>query len=119
MDLADSSFAIGKSARGLIYRYIKQIKVRWTKFEYGSDNVLSCEIIKENNFVQLKVNNTDSENSHLKKVGIHEVRDSDIVKMQKEGATQKEIAEKFDLSDRQVRNILKCANDYENDVLPF
>jgi KaiC/GvpD/RAD55 family RecA-like ATPase len=111
IDLADSSFAIGKSAKDPNFRYIKQIKVRWTKFEYGADNVLSCEIVKKNNFVQLKVSGTDSENSHLKKVGINDKRDEEIIEMRKKGITQAAIGEEFGISDRQVRNIIYKSND--------
>lgn len=115
MDLADSSFAIGKSAMGSDYRYIKQIKVRWTKFDYGADNVLSCVIFKRNALTQLIVNGTCNEQEHLKQVDIYEKRNDQIATERKNGKKLTEIAEEFGLSEKQIRNILKKqGNEPEN-----
>lgn len=115
MNLADSSFAIGKSAKGHQYRYIKQIKVRWTSFEFHKENVLDCEIGVENGFTQFFFNGTCNENEHLKKINPLDGRNENILEMSKAGKTQKEISETFGITDRQVRNILKNANN----ELPF
>lgn len=43
----DSAFAIGCCATDSNRKYIKQVKSRDAEFEYGADNVITCEIEKE------------------------------------------------------------------------
>ena len=52
---ADSAFAIGCSVKDSGVKYIKQTKSRDAAFEYGADNVITCEIEKEGGlFLKLK-----------------------------------------------------------------
>lgn len=50
MNYVDSAFAIGKSLVETDVKYIKQLKVRYGKSLYNEDNVLLCQIEKEDNF---------------------------------------------------------------------
>ncbi|MBL7105680.1 MAG: AAA family ATPase [Bacteroidales bacterium] len=121
MDLSDSSFTIGKSSKGENIRYLKQIKVRQDAFKYGSENVLDCEIIKNNGFLSFQINGESPEFSHLKKQNSNEKRNSDIIEAyQSNEFTQKELAEKFGMSDRQVRRIIdNHLKESIEDDLPF
>jgi hypothetical protein len=66
MQFADSSFAIGASARDNGLKYLKQIKVRNTAFVFDSDNVALCQIHKPTNFLQLGFVGFGNEQEHLK-----------------------------------------------------
>lgn len=46
----DSAFSIGQSQRGDDYRYIIEIKTRKGKKNYGRNNVILTQIVKEDNF---------------------------------------------------------------------
>lgn len=50
MNYVDSAFAIGKSLVESDVKYIKQLKFRYGKYLYNEDNVLLCQIVKEDNF---------------------------------------------------------------------
>lgn len=63
----DSVFAIGKSIRGESVRYVKQLKTRMGKVEYGENNVICYEITKEGSFLFLKETGYSSEKDHLGK----------------------------------------------------
>ena len=61
----DSIFAIGTSKKNRpSSRYIKQIKVRSTEMTYGDDNVIECDIVKEDDFLHFEVkgHGTEAEN---------------------------------------------------------
>ena len=62
----DSIFAIGQSAKDHDLRYIKQVKVRHGKFEYGPDNVITCEIVKDGCFAHFRELGRCPEREHLK-----------------------------------------------------
>lgn len=65
MNFCDSSFAVGFSAKGENKRYIKQIKCRNGSFEYGADNVISAEILKEGSFTRFILSDCGKESEHL------------------------------------------------------
>jgi len=121
MDLSDSSFSLGKSSKGENKRYLKQIKVRQDAFKYGAENVIDCEIVKDNGFLQFQMNGYSPEFTHLKKPSQNEKRNADIVEAyQSNKFTQKELAEKFGMSDRQVRRIIdNHLKENIEDDLPF
>lgn len=68
MNFCDSSFAIGESFIDKSFRYIKQIKQRNTEEQYGSDNVIICQLAKPSNFLKFDFLNYAPENEHLKQV---------------------------------------------------
>ena len=120
MDLSDSSFTIGKSSKGENQRYLKQIKVRQDAFKYGVDNVLGCEIEKLNGFLSFQMVGYSPEFTHLKKPNAKENRNEEIIEaINSNKYTQSEIAEKFDISERQIRNIKNQYYKTQYDDLPF
>lgn len=66
-NFADSVFSIGRSAKDVNYRYIKQLKCRSTEITYDEDNVMICEEVKEDSFLHFKSIGYGSESEHLKK----------------------------------------------------
>ena len=62
----DSIFAIGTSKKNRpSSRYIKQIKVRSTEMTYGDDNVIECDIVKDDDFLHFRVNGYGTEAENL------------------------------------------------------
>lgn len=99
-----SVFAIGKSAKDPNLRYVKQIKTRAGAFEYGGDNVIVCEITKEDTFLNFSTLGYASEKEHLQ-----EVTDTDRNQMEEnvrnlrlEGNSVRKIAELLGLSKSSV-----------------
>jgi len=121
MDLSDSSFTLGKSSKGENQRYLKQIKVRQDAFRYGVDNVIGCEIEKNNGFLSMQMVGYSPEFTHLKKPDAKETRNSDIVEAyQSNQYTQKQLAEKFGVDERTIRRIISTQTlQNEEDGLPF
>lgn len=110
MNLIDTAFALGKSAKGEDVRYIKQLKARSSKITYGADNVIECEITKEGGFLHFKEIGTSPEKEHLKEYLTDEEkqqRDSDILSLKKEGYSERKIANKLNCSKTLVNKILQ------------
>ncbi len=119
MDLADSSFTIGRSSQGETIRYLKQIKVRQDAFKYGSENILLCEITKDKGFLSFQMNGYGKEFSHLSKPNPKEKRNLDIIEAIESGEyTQKELAEMFGITDRTIRRVKEdhFKNQIEDDL---
>lgn len=108
MNLIDTAFALGKSAKGEDIRYIKQLKARSSKITYGADNVLECEITKEGGYLHFKEIGTSPEDEHLKVYRTNEEkqqRDSDILSLLIEG-------KKYD----DIEKIVGCARGLITEV---
>jgi RecA-family ATPase len=120
MNLADSSFAIGRSSKGENQRYLKQIKVRQDAFRYNADSVLGCEIEKVSGFLSLQMVGHSPEWTHLKKPDAKENRNNEIDdKYQAGDSTQKQLAEEYGISEKQINRIIKDKKDEIEDDLPF
>lgn len=105
----DSVFAIGQSARDPSLRYLKQLKVRAAEFTYTSENVLTCEIVKEDNFIRFVCRNREPEIAHLKIPDMETLAHTEerIVQLHKEGKTLRQIAGELNLSFSRVQRYLK------------
>lgn len=112
MNFCDSSFAIGQSFNTTSVRYLKQIKQRIVEEKYGIENVITCSISKDLNFLEFKFIDYDCELNHLKERTIQDSnsRNEEIIKLKSEGMTNVSIAEKYGMSEGNVRNILKKAS---------
>jgi archaellum biogenesis ATPase FlaH len=67
VNFADSVSAIGRSKQGKNIRYIKQIKPsRSSEVMYDIENVITCEIVKDGNFLTFEHVGFDNEHNHLK-----------------------------------------------------
>jgi hypothetical protein len=62
---ADAMFAIGESSQGCDYRYIKQLKTRSDRTDYGFNNVIVCKVEKQNSQLRFNALGFDNENEHL------------------------------------------------------
>lgn len=113
MNFCDSAFAIGGSSVSNNYRYIKQIKQRFTEEIYGSDNVCVCEIIKENSYLHFELKSFGYEREHLKcKASDSKDEDREFLiaetkRLKNDGLTQRQIAEELGISLGAVNKYLK------------
>jgi len=96
-NFADSVSAIGKSVQGSNIRYIKQVKPsRSAEMVYDSENVITCELNKEDSFLTFKFIGFDNEKSHLRQpIGDDERNEMDekAYELSKQGKSYAEIAE--------------------------
>ena len=92
-NLIDSAFSIGYSNISSDHRYIKQMKIREDAAAFGANNVISCQIVKESNFLGFKYCGLDTESNLLLKPGAGAFDDLRIKArmMKEEGATIDEI----------------------------
>lgn len=105
----DSVFAIGKSAKDEGLRYIKQLKVRAGAFEYGGDNVIVSEIIKDGNWLHFKNIGNAPEKEHLQSCDDKEKASmkNSVIDLYKEGKSYSEIASLMGISKSTVCRIVK------------
>lgn len=101
----DSVFAIGRSAKDPNLRYIKQLKYRAGEFTYDRNNVIVCDIIKDDALIYLHQICLGRESDHLSD-GTEDI-ESQIKKLKSEGWNAKEIVEITGLSQATVYRNLK------------
>lgn len=105
-----SVFAIGQSAKDPDLRYIKQVKTRVGAFEYGADNVIVCEIERdEDGLTKFREIKTAPEKAHLaeSKGKELEVISKRVKTLYDEGKTIRAIADELELSKSKVQRIIK------------
>ena len=66
MNFVDSAFALGQSHKNGRLRYLKQIKVRACEAIFTTQNVVTLQIEKQNNFTGFQVLDYGKEYDHLK-----------------------------------------------------
>ena len=107
----DSVFSIGKSAMGEDIRYIKQIKSRNGAIVYGSDNVLTAQIVKDGSFLYLMHTGFSTEREHLREPEEEgEELKHEIKQLSEQGLSVRKIAEQVGCSKSKVSNILRKSN---------
>ncbi|WP_157691892.1 AAA family ATPase [Polaribacter sp. KT25b] len=107
-NFVDICFCIGESVKGDNIRYIKQLKNRNYPIEYGQENVINCEIEKENSFLKFNMMGFGGEKEHLQASKTNE--DKRILEAQSlkdAGKTNTEIAKTFGVSPRTIGRWLK------------
>lgn len=105
-NFVDICFCIGESVKGDNMRYIKQLKNRNYPIEYGQENVVNCEITKENSFLKFNIIGFGAEKEHLQAL----IEDKRILKAQNLkdlGKTNIEIAKTIGVSARTIGRWLK------------
>ncbi len=111
INFCDSAFALGESAKDGSLRYIKQIKARNTHIEYGTDNVIVCEINKPSNFLQFEALDYSTEEEHLKHMSDEdktELEDNIIALYDTEPSLSfREIARQLDTNPMKVKRTLE------------
>lgn len=109
INFCDAAFSIGQSYQETGLRYLKQIKARNTEIKFDAENVKLCQISKPSNFLMFEFLGHGTEHSHLKTPGPSQ-RDELIFRakdLNKEGKTQREIADELDIGLGTVNKYLK------------
>lgn len=90
----DSVFAIGQSVDDENLQYLKQLKSRGDRIEYGADNVILLERTFSDNWLHFETIGYDREINHLKKSKEEEFArlKTEIMRLEKEGLSQREMA---------------------------
>lgn len=107
----NSAFALGHSNLGANFRYLKQLKSRNTELEYGADNVIEYEVVKEGTFLFFKELGTSKERKHLRERSNDPVLENQIIIEKGNGLTQRQIATKLGVSIGKVNRVIQSAQN--------
>lgn len=110
-NFADAVFSIGKSETDEKLRYVKQLKARSTEIEYGLNNVIVYELVKDVSFLHFKHLRYGSEWEHIKNPTEDE-REDRILKakdLKEQGWSNVSIAKELGVSEGAVRKWLNNA----------
>lgn len=109
----DAGIAIARSAKDNNIRYVKQVKVRTGEFLYDSENVLIYDVNKTDGFLRFEFQDYGKEDEHLKsREGSDDVEEiMEILQLQKDGKTLRDIAKILEMSLGKVQRRLKKAKD--------
>lgn len=111
INFCDSSFAIGESYQDKSLRYLKQIKARNTDIRYDKDNICTCNINKDYNFLKFEFLEFDLENLHLRTPSEKETKDLDTsiidLKSSNPSLTNREIARQLNTNHVRVMRVLR------------
>lgn len=109
----DAGIALARSARDNNLRYLKQVKVRTGEYKYDGDNVIVYDLNKVDGFLRFEVQGYAKEEEHLKfgnpSDDLEEIYD--ILRLQKQGKSLRDIAKTLDISLGKVQRRLKKALD--------
>ena len=107
----DAGIAIVRSARDPNLRYVKQVKVRTGEFLHDADNVIIYDVNKVDGFLKFEFREFGEEGDHLKVPTKDYETDEiqDILKLQHQGKSLREIAKDLDMSLGMVQRRLKKA----------
>jgi RecA-family ATPase len=107
----DAGIALARSARDNNLRYLKQVKVRTGEFLYDSDNVIVYDLVKEDGFLHFEVHGYAKEEEHLNHGNPADDLDEilDILRLQRDGKSLREIAKVLDISLGKVQRRLEKA----------
>ncbi len=100
VNFADAVICIGVSARDKSLRYVKQLKVRSSEFDFDENNVIVYELTQKDSFLQFVFNDYGAETEHLK-VQSDNDRDSVVTQVKdllSEGKTQRYIANELGIA---------------------
>ena len=93
--------------------YDKQVKVRTGEFLYDSENVMIYDVNKTDGFLRFEFQDYGKEDDHLKsREGSDDVEEiMEILQLQKDGKTLRDIAKILEMSLGKVQRRLKKAKD--------
>lgn len=100
----DSCFALGTSAQGTSFRYLKQIKVRNCGIQYGTDNVRVYRIEKDGALLHFVYLHDSPEHEHLKEQNREELK-MEVKKRVGEGLSVRDISRELGISKSAVGRI--------------
>jgi len=109
-NFSDSVFCLGHSATDNSLRYLKQVKPsRSAELVYDIDNVIVCEIRKDNSLLTLVFRNYDSETNHLvRREDVNSELKERARQLRVEGKTIQQVAEALGKSKSTVDRWLKA-----------
>jgi len=115
-NFADAAFTIGRSSKDQNVRYVKQLKCRSCEVEYDSENVLTCEMVKDSNFLHFKFIGYNNESDHLIQhtENDKEQRIADVLDLKKQGKSNIEIGIIYGVSEGAVRKWIKKGETKNN-----
>lgn len=115
INFVDSCFAIGESHTDKNLRYLKQIKARNTEIIYDTENVGTCQIQKLFNFLEFEFLGYGTEREHLKQLSDSDraKRVQEAMELKKQGISNVQIANQFNVSEGAVRKWIKKHSDNE------
>lgn len=116
----DNVFAIGQSAKDKRIKFVKQVKVRASEYIYDSDNVIVYEITNDEGYVHFLHTGYGKESEHLKEKTEEDemLTRSNIMSLQKEGKSVREIAEIVNRSKTAVHRIIAREKKKEEENSP-
>ena len=103
----DNLVALGYSSRDKNERYLKQLKVRDTEFQYQEDNVLVLNLAMERGTLKFTITDTIDEKQLLGERIDRSDRDSKILELTKQGLSSRKIADILGLGKSRVAQIIK------------
>ncbi len=113
-NFTDVCFCIGESIKGSHIRYIKQLKNRNYPIHFDENNVIECELLKENTFLKFNFVDFTTEEEHLKKPAeTSDDRIQEIIELKNEGKSNVEIGRILGVSESAVRRRL---NKFQNRI---
>ncbi|HEX3383709.1 MAG TPA: AAA family ATPase [Mucilaginibacter sp.] len=115
INFADSAFAIGRSTKQKGMCYLKQIKQRSIGQTYGEDNVCLCRLHAGKGFLRFLFSGNGREKDHIRPTVTLErekLKEASLLLAAK-GLSQRQIAEKLDVSAGLVNRMLKNIQTYE------
>ena len=107
----DAGIAVARSAKDNNLRYLKQVKVRTGEYQYDAENVIVFDITKIGGFLKFEIQGYARENEHLKNREGGDDYDEiiEVLKLQRDGKSVREIAEALDMSKSTVQRRLDKA----------
>ena len=114
INLFDAGIALARSSKDDNLRYLKQVKVRSGEYLYSSDNVMVLDIVKDHGYLKFEIRGYTNESEHLRMR--EDCDDSEeiieILKLQRDGKSIRQIAEALDISKSSVqRKIARAKKD--------
>lgn len=116
-NFTDIVFCIGESIQGSDIRYIKQLKNRNHSVDYHENNVIECQLIKENSFLHFKFKGFGKESLHLKSGSNMDEEDfllEKIIQLKKSNLSNVKIASQLGVSEATIRRKLKRIDSSQN-----
>lgn len=109
----DAGIALARSAKDNNLRYLKQVKVRTGEYRYDAENVIIFDISKTDGFLKFEIQGYAKEDDHLKNRDGSDDYDEiiEILKLQRDGKTVREIAEILDMASTTVFRRIKKAKE--------
>lgn len=111
MNFFDAGIALARSAKDNNLRYLKQVKVRTGEYQYDADNVIVYDVAKTNGCLRFELQGYAKEDEHLSmRDGNDDYSEMiEVLKLQRDGKTVREIALILDMSKSTVQRRLTTA----------